>query len=44
MFEGFRELDLDSGETKFSKTLAEHEAYTKEYQQWCASQKEGRCS
>lgn len=37
-------VNLDTGETKFSKTLAEHEAYTKEYQQWCAGQKAGRCS
>jgi UPF0755 protein len=37
-------VNLDSGETKFSKTLAEHEAYTREYQQWCAGQEAERCS
>ncbi|MCG2624638.1 endolytic transglycosylase MltG [Arthrobacter sp. I2-34] len=37
-------VNLDSGETKFARTLAEHESYTKEYQKWCAGQEAGRCS
>ncbi|MGM0930679.1 MAG: endolytic transglycosylase MltG [Actinomycetota bacterium] len=37
-------VNLDTGETKFAETLAQHNAYTKEYQQWCSTQKEGRCS
>ncbi len=37
-------VNLDTGETKFAKTLEQHNAYTKEYQQWCSTQKEGRCS
>jgi UPF0755 protein len=37
-------VNLDTGETKFSETLAEHNAYTKEYLNWCSEQEEGRCS
>jgi UPF0755 protein len=37
-------VNLDTGETKFAKTLEQHNAYTKEYQHWCSTQKEGRCS
>ncbi|WP_240691759.1 endolytic transglycosylase MltG [Arthrobacter sp. CAU 1506] len=37
-------VNLDTGETKFAETLEQHNAYTKEYQQWCSTQKEGRCS
>ncbi|MFD1214737.1 endolytic transglycosylase MltG [Arthrobacter sp. GCM10027362] len=37
-------VNLDTGETKFSKTLAEHNTYTKEYLNWCSTQKAGRCS
>ena len=36
-------VNLDSGETKFSSTLAEHGRYVAEYQQWCGTQKAGRC-
>ncbi|TDK27849.1 endolytic transglycosylase MltG [Arthrobacter crusticola] len=35
-------VDLDSGETKFSETLAEHAKYVAEYQAWCADNP-GRC-
>jgi UPF0755 protein len=35
-------VDLDSGETKFSETLAEHARYVAEYQAWCADNP-GRC-
>lgn len=35
-------VNLDTGETKFSETLAEHNAFTKEYQAWCADNP-GRC-
>lgn len=37
-------VNLDTGETKFSQTLEQHNAYTREYQQWCSEQEEGRCS
>jgi UPF0755 protein len=37
-------VNLDTGETKFAETLAEHNSYTKEYLQWCSEQEEGRCS
>ncbi|MET1152763.1 endolytic transglycosylase MltG [Arthrobacter sp.] len=37
-------VNLDTGETKFAETLEQHNAYTKEYLQWCSTQKEGRCS
>jgi UPF0755 protein len=36
-------VNLDSGETKFSETLEEHNAYTKEYLDWCDDQEAGRC-
>nr|WP_231713673.1 endolytic transglycosylase MltG [Arthrobacter sp. zg-Y916] len=36
-------VNLDSGETKFSSTLAEHAKYVAEYQEWCGTQKAGRC-
>ncbi|MDO5750888.1 MAG: endolytic transglycosylase MltG [Rothia sp. (in: high G+C Gram-positive bacteria)] len=36
-------VDLDSGETKFSKTYAEHQRYVEEYNQWCSNHK-NRCS
>jgi UPF0755 protein len=35
-------VNLDSGETKFSETLAEHARYVQEYQEWCADNA-GRC-
>ncbi|NKX54067.1 endolytic transglycosylase MltG [Arthrobacter sp. E918] len=37
-------VNLDTGETKFSETLAEHNSYTREYLDWCAKQEDGRCS
>lgn len=36
-------VNLDTGETKFSSTLAEHGRYVAEYQQWCGTQEAGRC-
>ncbi|MGW9404913.1 endolytic transglycosylase MltG [Arthrobacter sp. NPDC055585] len=36
-------VNLDSGETKFSSTLAEHGRYVAEYQEWCGTQEAGRC-
>lgn len=35
-------VNLDSGETKFSETLAEHAGYVDEYQRWCG-ENPGRC-
>jgi UPF0755 protein len=35
--------NLETGETKFSETYAEHLRYVEEYQQWC-SDNPGRCS
>ncbi len=35
-------VNLDSGETKISETLAEHAEYVAEYQAWCADHP-GRC-
>lgn len=35
-------VNLDTGETKFSETLAQHNAYTQEYLEWCADNA-GRC-
>lgn len=35
-------VNLDTGETKFSETLAEHAVYVQEYQEWCADNA-GRC-
>lgn len=35
-------VNLDTGETKFSETLAEHSKYVAEYQAWCADNA-GRC-
>lgn len=36
-------VNLDSGETKFSSTLAEHAKYVEQYQNWCSTQEPGRC-
>lgn len=36
-------VNLDTGETKFSKTLEQHNKYVQQYQQWCANN-EGRCN
>lgn len=36
-------VNLDTGKTKFSSTLAEHGRYVAEYQQWCSGQEAGRC-
>ena len=36
-------VDLDSGETKYSRTYAEHQRYVEEYNQWC-SKHPGRCN
>lgn len=36
-------VDLDSGETKYSRTYAEHQRYVEEYNQWC-SKHPNRCS
>ncbi len=38
----FVTVNFDTGETKFSKTQAEHEKYVKEFQAWCRA-KAGRC-
>lgn len=35
-------VNLDTGETKFAETYAEHLGYVEEYNQWC-SENEGRC-
>ena len=35
-------VNYDTGETKFAKTLAEHNKYVKEFQAWCQA-KPGRC-
>ena len=35
-------INLDTGETKFSKTLAQHLVYVEQYNQWCAANA-GRC-
>ncbi|MBT2512714.1 endolytic transglycosylase MltG [Arthrobacter sp. ISL-30] len=35
-------INLDTKETKFSKTLAEHNVYVEQYNQWCAANA-GRC-
>lgn len=35
-------INLDTKETKFSKTLAEHSVYVEEYNEWCAANA-GRC-
>lgn len=37
-------VNLDTGETKFSETLAEHNRNVSEYQQWCSEQDAGRCN
>lgn len=36
-------VNLDTGETKFASTLEEHARYVGEYQDWCGTQKAGRC-
>ncbi|MCC9196432.1 endolytic transglycosylase MltG [Arthrobacter sp. zg-Y820] len=36
-------VNLDTGQTEFSSTLAEHAKYVLEYQEWCGTQKPGRC-
>ena len=36
-------VDLDSGETKYSRTYAQHQRYVEEYNQWC-SKHPNRCS
>lgn len=38
----FVTVNLDTGETKFSSTNAEHEVYVKELKAWCAANK-GKC-
>lgn len=38
----FVTVNPDSGATKFARTYAEHEAYVKEFQQWCRSHSD-RC-
>ncbi len=35
-------VNLDTGETKFSETYAQHLEYVEDYNQWC-SENEGRC-
>ncbi|WP_246021022.1 endolytic transglycosylase MltG [Arthrobacter echini] len=35
-------VNLETGETKFSETYAEHLGYVQEYEQWC-SENEGQC-
>ncbi len=36
-------VNLDTGQTEFSSTLAEHAKYVAQYQEWCSTQKPGRC-
>jgi UPF0755 protein len=36
-------INLDTKETKFSKTLAEHNGYVEQYNAWCAANP-GRCT
>jgi UPF0755 protein len=38
----FVTVNYDTGETKFSRTQAEHDKYVKEFQAWCQA-KAGRC-
>lgn len=38
----FVTVNLDTGETLFADTLAQHDAYQKQLQQWCAANK-GKC-
>jgi UPF0755 protein len=40
----FVTVNLDTGETVFSATFAEHEAAVAEYQQWCRDNPDGGCS
>jgi UPF0755 protein len=35
-------VNLDTGETKFAKTYAEHQGYVAQYQQWCTANP-GKC-
>jgi UPF0755 protein len=36
-------VNLDTGETKFAKTYAEHQTYVAQYEQWCQANA-GKCS
>jgi UPF0755 protein len=36
-------INLDTGETKFAKTLAQHNVYVEQYNNWCRAN-EGRCT
>ena len=36
-------VNLDTGQTEFSSTLAEHAKYVAQYQEWCGTQESGRC-
>ena len=36
-------VNLDTGQTEFSSTLAEHAKYVLQYQEWCGKQEPGRC-
>lgn len=38
----FVTVDLETGETKFAETNAQHDEYAAEYRQWCAAN-EGKC-
>jgi UPF0755 protein len=35
-------INLDTKETKFARTLAEHNVYVEQYNQWCGAHP-GRC-
>ena len=39
----FVAVNLDTGETKFSETLAEHNAAVREMQQWCRATQSPNC-
>ncbi|MBP3036122.1 endolytic transglycosylase MltG [Arthrobacter sp. zg-ZUI100] len=36
-------VNLDTGQTEFSSTLAEHAKFVAQYQEWCGTQEPGRC-
>ena len=36
-------VNLDTGQTEFSSTLAEHAKFVLQYQEWCGTQEPGRC-